>query len=507
MSQTNSKIGQLISQVRQQRGFTQAEFAKKLGTSQSAVNRIEKGKQNLSLETIARISDVLQKPLISVSGQSTNLRIEGGKKLKGTVETKTAKNSAVALLCASLLNKGTTRILHVPRIEEVYRIIEVLESIGVKIRWYGGNNLEIKPPTQLDIQNINEESAKKTRSVIMLAGALMHEKREFKIPYAGGCKLGKRSIQAHMYTLEDFGIRTEVEAGHYTMKTPKVLEPAETILYEMGETPTENALLAAARIPGTSKIRFASSNYNIQDLCHFLQKLGVKVTGIGGPELIVHGVKNIKKNISYNIGEDPIDSMFFITAAIATNSKLTIARSPIDFLEIELMKLEKMGLKITRSEVYLSRNRQTRLSDITVYPHNGSLRALPDKIHPLPYPGLLPDNLSFFVPIAAVASGTTLLHDWMYENRAIYFTEMSKLGVNTELVDAHRVYIRGKTTFNTGDITCPPALRPAAILLIGMLAAKGTSTLRGVYSINRGYEKIAERLNALGADVEIMHEI
>lgn len=507
MVKTNEKIGQLIYQVRQQRGLTQAEFARKLGTSQSAVNRIEKGKQNLSLETIARISDVLKKPLISVSGQATNFRVKGGNKLSGTVETKTAKNSAVALLCASLLNKGTTRLLRVPRIEEVHRIIEVLESIGVKVRWYGGNNLEIKRPEKLNLSAINDKAAKRTRSVIMLAGPLMHEAKEFKIPYAGGCKLGKRSIQAHMYALEDFGLQTTVKTARYHMKVSRKAGAADTVLYEMGETPTENALLAAARMPGTSTIRLASSNYNIQDVCYFLKKLGVKVSGIGGPNLTIEGKETIRKNISYSVGEDPIDAMFFLTAGIATNSKLTVARCPIEFLEVELMKLEKMGLKIQKTAVYLSENKHTKLSDVTVYPHNGSLTALEDKIHPLPYPGLLPDNLSFFVPIASVAKGSTLIHDWMYENRAIYFTEMSKLGSNVELVDAHRVYVHGKTNFTPGDVTCPPALRPAAILLIGMLSANGTSTLRNVYSINRGYEKVANRLNKLGADIDVMHEL
>ena len=507
MVTTNEKIGNLIYQVRQQRGMTQAELARKLGTSQSAVNRIEKGKQNLSLETIARISDVLKKPIISVTGQATNLRISGGQRLSGSVETKTAKNSAVSLLCASLINKGTTRLLRVPRIEEVFRIIEVLESIGVKIRWYGGNNLEIKPPKKLDLSSLDIKSAKRTRSIIMLAGVLMHDNKEFKIPYAGGCKLGKRSVQAHIYALQDFGLQTLVKSGSYHMKVSKKAGATETVLYEMGETPTVNALLAAARMPGSSTIKLASSNYNIQDVCHFLKRLGVKVEGIGGPTLTVTGTPNIKKNVSYAISEDPIDAMFFISAAVATNSKLKITKCPIDFLEVELMKLEKMGLKFTRSETYKSENKQTNLSDVTIQPHNGSLKALEDKIHPLPYPGLLPDNLSFFVPIAAVANGQTLIHDWMYENRAIYFTEMSKLGANVELVDAHRVFVTGKTSFSPSDITCPPALRPAAVLLIGMLAAKGTSTLRNVYSINRGYENIAKRLNELGADIEIMHEI
>lgn len=505
MLSTNEKIGQLIYQIRQDRQLTQAEFARKLGTSQSAVNRIEHGKQNLSLETLGRISDVLNKPLISIAGQSTNFRVEGGHELKGTVETKTAKNSAVALLCASLLNKGKTRLLKVPRIEEVNRIIEVLISMGVKVTWYDGNNLEIKPPPKLTLDKMDVAPARRTRSVIMLAGPLMHEFKEFKIPYAGGCKLGKRSVQAHLYGLEEFGVTTAVKVGYYHMSV-KPVYPEKVVMYEMGETPVENVLMAAARQAKTVSIHQASSNYNVQDLCHFLVKLGVKMTGIGTSRITMTGLANINKNVTYTIGEDPVDSMFFIAAAVVTNSELTITRCPIEFLELELLKLEKMGLKLRLSKEYLSDNNHTRLTDVTIYKHSG-LTAPEDKLHPLPAPGLLPDNLPFFVVIAAVCKGRTLIHDWMYENRAIYFTELSRLGATVELIDAHRVYVSGPSAFVSADVTCPPALRPAAILLIGMLRANGTSVLRNVYSINRGYEDIAERLNQLGAQITVVHEI
>jgi UDP-N-acetylglucosamine 1-carboxyvinyltransferase len=202
MPVANEKIGRLVSQVRQERGLTQAEFAKRLGTSQSAVNRIEKGKQNLSLETLGRISEVLQKPLITVSEGAVNLHIEGGHELNGEVTIKTSKNAVVALLCASLLNKGTTRLLHVPRIEEVNRLIEVLSSIGVSVRWLPENGLEIKPPEVLDLHKMNSVAARKTRSVLMFVGPLMHMMSEFKIPYAGGCELGRRTVLPHLYALE-----------------------------------------------------------------------------------------------------------------------------------------------------------------------------------------------------------------------------------------------------------------------------------------------------------------
>lgn len=166
-----------------------------------------------------------------------------------------------------------------------------------------------------------------------------------------------------------------------------------------------------------------------------------------------------------------------------------------------------MGLKYTQSARYKAENGKTDLVDLTIHKHNGELRALADKIHSLPYPGLNADNLPYFVPIASVTKGRTLIHDWMYENRAIYYTELTKIGAQIELADPHRVYITGQTKFSKADVVCPPALRPASLLLIGMLAAPGISMLRNIYTIQRGYEDLAERLNSLGAHITVLHEI
>jgi UDP-N-acetylglucosamine 1-carboxyvinyltransferase len=505
MSTTNEKIGHLIYQVRQERGMTQAAFARKLGTSQSAVNRIEHGKQNLSLETLGRISDVLKKPLISLGTSAMNFRIEGGHELKGTIQTNVSKNAAVCLLFAALLNKGTTRFKKMPRIEEVYRIIEVLTSIGVGVKWLPGNDLEIKPPATLNMPKMDNVAARKTRSVIMMLGPLMHLFDDFKIPYAGGCKLGTRTVQPHLFALEEFGVDIVAKTGFYQVNVNKK-QPEEIVLYESGDTTTENVIMAAAKFDGEVTIKMASANYMVQDLCIFLKKLGVKIDGIGTSTLKVHGVKEIKKNVTYSPSEDPIESMTFIAAAIATNSKLTVSRSPIEFLELELLKLKKMGLKFEVSEKYKADNGHTDLADITILKHNGELRALEEKIYARPFPGLNIDNLPLFVPIAAVAKGRTLIHDWVYEERALYYTEMRKLNVNVTLADPHRAYIDGPTKWSAADVVCPPALRPAMLLLIGMLAANGTSVLRNVYSINRGYEDFAERLSSVGAHIELMHE-
>ena len=507
MQTTNEKIGGLIAQIRQDRNLTQAEFARQLSTSQSAVNRIEHGKQNLSLETLGRISDVLNKQLISLSGGAVNLRIEGGHELKGDITLKTSKNAAVGLLCASLLNYGVTRFEHFPRIEEVFRIIEVLESIGVQVKWYNGNNIEIRRPEKLNLEHLDAEAARKTRSVLMMIGPLMHDFDAFKIPYAGGCKLGERTVEPHLFALESFGIDIVATKGHYNVSVSK--KPAGRLtLYESGDTVTENALFAAARTPEETTIEFASANYSVQDVCFFLQKLGVEIKGVGNTKLRVKGVPFIKKNITYSPAEDPIEAMFFTAAAITTNSSITIHRVPIEFMSLELLKLKKMGLKFDMTERYKALNGQTDLVDVTIHKHNGELRALTDKIHPNVFPaGINADNLPYFVPICAVAKGRTLIHDWMYENRAIYYTEMTKVGAQVELADPHRLYILGPTKFSKADVVCPPALRPASLLLIGMLAADGISTLRNIYTINRGYEDLAQRLNSLGANITVLHEM
>lgn len=505
MQTTNEKIGHLIYQIRQDRGLTQAEFARKLGTSQSAVNRIEHGKQNLSLETLGRISDVLKKPLISISGSAINLRVNGGQELSGSIEVKTSKNAAVALLMASLLNKGTTRLRRMPRIEEVNRLIEVLQSIGVQVRWLANNDLEIKPPAKLDLAAMNKDAARKTRSVIMLFGPLIHLFGEFQIPYAGGCKLGTRSIRAHAAAFEELGVQIVAKTGHYNVTANKKTAN-DIVMYETSDTATENVLMAAARFDKPITIHLASANYMVQDVCYFLKKLGVKVEGIGTSTITITGVKDIRKNVSYAPSEDPIEAMTFIAAAVVTNSEITVQRAPIDFLRLELLKLRHMGLQTTIGPVYKAENGFTDLVDVTIHKHNGTLTALEDKVHANPHPGINIDNLPLFGIIAAVAKGRTLIHDWFYEDRAIYFTELRKLGVNVSLVDPHRVYIDGPAKLNAADVTCPPALRPAIIILLAMLAAPGTSMLRNVYSINRGYEGFAERLNTIGANVEIMYD-
>lgn len=427
-----------------------------------------------------------------------NFAIEGGHPLSGTIATNCSKNGAVAMLAASLLNKGTTTLRRVPKIEEVHRLIEVLRSIGVSVEWQG-KDVVILPPTRLSLESIDRAAAVRTRSILMFIGALVHHFPAFSIPQSGGCTLGLRSVRSHLWALEKFGIEIETETDHYRV-SHQGLKAAEIVLYESSDTATINALLAASRIPGETVIKYASANYQVQEVCAFLRALGVTVEGVGSTTLTVTGVTDINTDVSFAIGEDPIDAMFFIAAAATTGSKLTVSGAPIEFLEVELEVLSKMGLVFSVNNERVSENGITKLADIHLEP--STLTAFPEKIHARPYPGLNIDNLPFFAVIATKAEGETLIHDWVYEKRAIYYTELDRLGAETLLMDPHRIQIHGPSHLRGAEIVCPPALRPATILLIGMLAAEGKSILRNVYSINRGYEDLVNRLTSIGARIE-----
>jgi UDP-N-acetylglucosamine 1-carboxyvinyltransferase len=504
-----TRIGTLIRDARRHKDMTQTELADLLGTSQSAVARIEQGNQNLSLEMLARIGEALDSEFVSLGhAQPQHLRIEGGKKLSGAIDVKTSKNAAVALLCASLLNKGRTTLRNLARIEEVNRILEVLTSIGVRTRWIDGtNDLEIVPPARLDLEAMDEEAARRTRTVIMFLGPLLHAFDDFHLPYAGGCDLGSRTVEPHLSALKAFGLDVVATHGFYEAKVAHGVTPGRAIvLTERGDTVTENVLHAAARYDVDTVIRNASPNSMVQDLCFFLERLGVRIEGIGTTTLRVHGVREIDMDVDYSPSEDPIEAMSLLAAAVVTDSAITIRRVPIEFLEIELATLEGMGMRYEMSEEYVAHNGKTRLVDLTTVP--GPLRAPVDKIHPLPFPGLNIDNLPFFALIAAKAQGTTMIHDWVYENRAIYLTELTKVGCQVQLLDPHRVMITGPTPkWRATEVVCPPALRPGVVVLLAMLAAPGTSVLRNVYVINRGYEDLAERLNSLGATIETFRDI
>lgn len=431
------------------------------------------------------------------------LLINGGKKLHGEIMNQSSKNSAEALLCASLLARGPVVFTDVPQIEGVNRILELLASIGVKIERHG-STISLDASADLDLEKIDQNAVENTRTSLLLLGALAAREKKYKLYKSGGCHLGERTVRPHLYALQKLGISVVSKECYYEVENSRPLRAAHIVLYESGDTTTENAIMAAVLASGTTTIKMASANYQVQDLCYFLNSAGAKIDGIGTTTLIITGVDGLRAPSEYPVMPDPIVAMTFVAAAITTGSKLTIKNCPIEFLELELYKLEIMGQKFALKNERLSKNKKFQIVDIEITP--GPLAALPDKIYGRPFPGLNIDNLPLFIPILTQAKGRTLVHDWAYENRAVYSLDLQKMGAKITLLDPHRVWVEGPTELEAAEMSCPPALRPAVNLLICMLAAKGKSILRETQIIDRGYENLYDILNKVGADIKVISD-
>lgn len=429
--------------------------------------------------------------------------VNGGKKLHGVIHNQSAKNSAVAILCAAAAVRGRVVLTSVPQIEEVYRIIELLKSIGVKIDDAKPGTVVLDSRAPLKLGAIDRRASEKTRASLLLFGALAAREKKYRIYKSGGCKLGNRTVRPHLYALENFGVEIRSRDRYYEVVN-RPLRSAAIIMYESGDTATANAVLAAVLAPGVSTIKMASANYQVQDLCYFLNQAGAKISGIGTTTLTIAGVKRLCAVKNYSIMPDPIVAMTYIAAGLVTRSAVTIKNCPLEFLELELYKLQKMNARLTVKNRRRSENGKFAVADVFIRP--SVLAALPDKIEGRPFPGLNMDNLPLFVPILALARGRTLVHDWAFENRAVYHLELQRLGVKVTLLDPHRVWVEGPARLTANEVVCPPALRPAVNILIAMLGARGRSILRNTYEIDRGYENLYETLNRAGADIVVMKE-
>ncbi len=428
--------------------------------------------------------------------------IEGGRKLQGQIAINASKNAALAILAAALMIPGESSFINVPQIEEVKRLLEVISSLGVRVKQKSRHSLALEVPKSLNLAALNKEAFQKTRAGILLLGALSARQENFSLPFTGGCQLGKRTVNPHILALERLGVKVKKTEKEYLV-TAKKLRAAEIVMYESGDTATENVLMAASLAKGETKIFFGSTNYMVRDLANFLQAAGAQIKEFTAEKIIIEGKEALKPVQNYSLMPDPIEAMTLISLAITTQSPLLIKGCPLAYLRLELEKLRVMGQKFQLSPSYKSPQGFT-LTDIKIIPSR--LRALPDKIYGRPYPGLNIDNLPLFLPILTQARGATLVHDWCYENRAIYYTELNRLGANIMLHDPHRVTVFGPTPLRPAEVICPPALRPAINLLTCMLAARGKSILRNAYPIDRGYENIVQRLRKLGAQIKRLKE-
>jgi len=409
--------------------------------------------------------------------------IKGGKNLSGEVEIGGYKNAAGPALAAVLLTEEECRLSNMPLVEDVFRLVELLKGMGAEVSWIGKNELKIKAGSSLDPNKIDPALVSKSRISVLLIGALAARFKEFKIAHPGGDRIGLRPIFTHLKALEALGVESFPEDNFYHFKRDG-LKGAEVILKEFSVTATENLILAAVLAEGTTVIKIAAAEPQVQDLCFQLVKMGAKIEGIGTHTLKIEGQKKLS-GTDYSIVPDVNEAATFIVASAFTKDKIKVINAIPEHMDLFLDKLQEIGVKLKKGknfvEIFASSNfRSTR-------------------IQALPFPGLATDFLPVTLPLLTQSSGKSLIHDPLYENRLNYTQELKKMGADIEIVDPHRVIIFGKTPLNGVDIESWD-IRAGASLVIAGLLAKGTTVVKNIYQIDRGYEKMEEKLQKMGAD-------
>lgn len=410
--------------------------------------------------------------------------IQGGKKLSGTIAVAGLKNAATPILAATLLTKETCVLKNVPRIEDVFRMIEILESLGATIEWQGDHEVAITA-RDIDVTRVDQEIVKRLRSSIMLLGALSARVDHFEIRQPGGCVIGARPVGTHIDALEKLGVHIVGDGKSYVVDATQK-KSAKVALRELSVTATENAMLLAATLPGTTVIKVAACEPHVEDLGKFLQALGVEITGLGTHTLTIVG-KATLGGATYTIMPDHNEAATFLVLGAVTGSELTVENAREDDLNIVLEKLKEFGVSFT-----------IEANSITVHPAE-RLRAVA-KVDTRTYPGMPTENQSLFGVLATQAEGDTLIFETLFEGRFNYVPELIKMGARADILNPHQMIIHGKTPLR-GTVIKSFDLRAGVALIIAALAAEGTTIIEEIYQVDRGYERIEERLQKIGANI------
>jgi len=415
--------------------------------------------------------------------------IQGGKPLQGTIEIKGYKNAAGAVLAACLLTDEECVIDNLPLVEDVFSLIEILKSMGVETEWLTERKLRVKAGKEVNPQKMDLERVPKTRISVLLIGPLLARFKSFKIPHPGGDKIGLRPITTHLQALEKLGAKITSEHGFYYFEREN-LKAREIILKEFSVTATENLMLAAVKAKGRTIIKGAACEPQVQDLGEMLKKMGAKIDGLGTHTIIIQGVEDLH-GVEHKIISDPIEAATFIIAGVVTPGTVEIRNVNLCHLDLFLDKLEEIGVNFKKGN-----------QSITVE-FSPNLKSA--KVQTFFYPGFPTDFLPFTSVLLTQSQGKSLIHDPLYESRFGYLQELKKMGADIEIVDPHRALIFGKTPLKGLNIESWD-IRAGASLIIAALMAEGETVIDSIYQIDRGYEKIEERLQQLGADIRRVQE-
>jgi len=413
--------------------------------------------------------------------------ISGGNKLQGTIEVMGSKNAAFPVLVASMLTKEPCVIGNIPLVEDVLKMISILQAMGASVEWIGANKIKITCK-DIDYKKLPNDIISHFRGSVLLWGAMLARFDNFKTATPGGCIIGARPLDTHFDAFLQMGVNVSKSGKFYSFGKTKILEKEnEVVLDEFSVTATENVLLFAASQNRKTILKIADQDYQVQEVAKVLKKMGAKIKNAGPHIFEIEGLDKLK-GFSYNIVSDPIEAGTFVLLALATRGEVLVKNIDKEHLTLFFKKIMSLGAKL-------------EFPDATSVKVLASPKIVIDKIQSMPHPGISTDLLPLFGVLATQTKGGTLIHDPLYEGRLKYLEELNKMGADIIFCDPHRAIINGPTHLKGIEVPSLD-LRAGAALIVAGLLAQGTTIINNAYQVDRGYEKIEERLQKLGADIK-----
>ena len=419
--------------------------------------------------------------------------IEGGVPLSGTIVPAGNKNGALPILAACLLTDDEVILRNVPRIRDVEAMTLLLEQLGARVGWLGHGEISIDC-SSVDCWEVDQELAERIRASFLLAGPLLARFGRAQMPPPGGDVIGRRRLDPHLDAFRALGASVDEDRGHIKLEAPLGLRPCDFLMDEPSVMATENALMAAALTRGPTVIRNAASEPHVQDLARMLMAMGAHIDGVGSNVMTVHGVASLR-GCTHGIAPDHIEIGSFIALAGVTGGELIVKDTVPEDLRMIRLVFDRLGL---RTEV--------RGADIIV-PGNQRMVIRNDKgdhtpkVQDGPWPAFPADLTSVATALATQAEGSVMIHEWMFENRLFFVDKLVLMGASITICDPHRAMVVGPRRLS-GQRVDSPDIRAGMAMLIAALAADGVTEIGNVRHIDRGYERIDERLRDLGARIE-----
>jgi UDP-N-acetylglucosamine 1-carboxyvinyltransferase len=418
--------------------------------------------------------------------------VEGGHRLSGAIRPGGNKNAALPILAATILTEHPVTLRNLPDIRDVRIMLQILEGLGATVDRLENNVVRIQ--MKGECSSLPDEAlSRKIRASILFAGPLLGRCGQATVTKPGGDAIGRRRVDTHLLALESLGAQIEVTPTSYRMSAME-LKAKPMFLDEASVTATENAVMAAVLAEGTTTIYNSAAEPHVQDLCLFLNGLGARIEGIATNQLVIEGVTSLGGG-EFTIPSDHIEVGSYIGLAAVTRSELVIEEGVPEHLYAVRLMLEKLGVKlvIEGNNIRVPADQELRV--------RYDLGAAVPKIDDGPWPQFPADLLSIMLVIATQADGTVMIFEKMFESRLFFVDSLIGMGARIILCDPHRAIVVGGQRLQGAEITSPD-IRAGMALLLAALNAKGTSVIHNVHQIDRGYERIDERLNALGAKIQ-----